>query len=502
MYALLGLWAATLAVGFAAVRIARGRARAMALPSFGLGAWVTGLVLLQSGRFDALAERVLPCGILLAGAFAEAEAALTNASRRRARATWIAAGAVALVGFCAPRLLYGPGARGPGPAFWPLGVASALGSFAVQRELHRLVRTSPPEERGLRQALLVANVTAALGGGFAIALHVTGIAPIGVAVAPLLVSVVATAVAVHRAEPPRVRAMIVQSVVLGIGAAAFTAVGLAVLCAVLPRIAPGLDLASPTGLVVLFVLALPLDPMRQALIDRAAALGFARPLAARELAADAERHETRADHAERLAELGQMASAVAHELRNPLGVVLAEAKLLEREGASTESIEAIRAQVDRARRFLDDLLRYARPRPLEPVSVELRALAERGAQRATSALGRGDVAFEGHAEAAVDPEAIADVLTNLVGNAILSAGRCAVTVSQDGTSARIAVDDDGPGVPPEIEPKLFEAFTTGRGREGTGLGLAIARRLVERHGGTLRHERRSPGARFVLTLPR
>lgn len=525
MIALLALWAATLAVGLAAIRMGRARARIIALPSLFLGAWVAGLVLLETKTHDALAERILPFGMLLAGAFAQAASVLTGGSRKVVRTTWIAAAAIALLGLFEPRLFYGPGARGPGPLFWPLGIASAIGSLAMQAWLLRLYRKAPPEQRALRLALLVTDVSAAMGGAATIALHVTGLAPIGIATLPLFVSVVASAIAVHQAEPPRVRTMIVQTFVLGIGTASATAVALAGLFAALPEMAPGLRLDSLVGIAVLFVLALPLDPLRQAISDRIAVALFSRPIAPRELSVAIEQEEARADQSERLAELGRMASAVAHEIRNPLGVMLAEAKLLEREGASPESISAIRKEVERTRKFMDDLLRYARPRSLEPVVLDVREVAQRGAKRAALAQGADErrLAFEDNgleanakSQAAstlieADTDAVTDVVANLVSNALIATtnfgGVVSVTLRSTTSEVAIVVEDDGPGVPVEIEQRLFTAFTTGRGRDakhpGTGLGLAISARLVERHGGTLRHERPAKGgARFIASFPR
>ena len=107
-----------------------------------------------------------------------------------------------------------------------------------------------------------------------------------------------------------------------------------------------------------------------------------------------------------------------------------------------------------------------------------------------------------------DRAALLDVLVNLIGNAAIAvAGRGLITVSAAGTrEVDLAVTDDGPGVPPELVPRLFQPFVTGRGRDhahpGTGLGLAIARGIVERHGGSLRHETvAGGGARFVIRLP-
>jgi signal transduction histidine kinase len=85
-------------------------------------------------------------------------------------------------------------------------------------------------------------------------------------------------------------------------------------------------------------------------------------------------------------------------------------------------------------------------------------------------------------------------------------GRVTITAAREAGAVVVRVEDNGPGVPAEIEATLFEPFVTGRGRDarhpGTGLGLAIAARWVERHGGAIRHERpRDGGARFVVRWP-
>jgi signal transduction histidine kinase len=119
-----------------------------------------------------------------------------------------------------------------------------------------------------------------------------------------------------------------------------------------------------------------------------------------------------------------------------------------------------------------------------------------------------DVAVEPGTRAVADRAALVDVLVNLIGNAAIAvAGRGRIAITAAGTrDLELAVIDDGPGVPPELAARLFQPFVTGRGRDhahpGTGLGLATARGIVERHGGTLRHEPVAEGgARFVVRLP-
>ena len=274
-------------------------------------------------------------------------------------------------------------------------------------------------------------------------------------------------------------------------------------------------------MLVTFFAALPLEPLRLLIVERVGRALFANPIGVRDLAEQVERTETRADHAERLAEIGTVASAVAHEIRNPLGVIAAQAKLLERAGASAASVAALREQVDRARRFLDDLLRYSKPRPLEVRELEVLPALQLAATGVRQALGDGAAPIEVTVDdpaLAVDADrsAFTDVVTVLANNAAIAVeparaegkdARVRMAARAEGDRVVVTVEDDGPGVPPEIEATLFQPFVTGRGRDarhaGTGLGLAIASRWVERHGGTLRHERpERGGARFVARWPR
>jgi signal transduction histidine kinase len=178
---------------------------------------------------------------------------------------------------------------------------------------------------------------------------------------------------------------------------------------------------------------------------------------------------------------------------------------------------AIRGQVDRARRFLDDLLRYGRPRPLEIRAVETATAVQLAVLNVKQAWKGEPPAIEiaepgaaGTVEA--DRAALVDVLTALVHNAAVAIAstkktRVRVSTREGHGDVLFVVEDDGPGVPPELRETLFQPFVTGRGRDadhpGTGLGLAIAARWAERHGGELTHERpEAGGARFVVRWPR
>jgi signal transduction histidine kinase len=268
---------------------------------------------------------------------------------------------------------------------------------------------------------------------------------------------------------------------------------------------------------VTFLAALPLDPVRQLVVERAGRWIFEQPIGVRDLAEQVERQEVRAEQAERLAEIGRMASAVAHEIRNPLGVIAAQAKLLERQGAPAESVALLRGQVDRAKRFLEDLLRYSKPRPLELTEIEVLPALRLVAESVRTVIGEGappiDVALASKNTLFLEADrgAFHDVFTVLVSNAAIALdgnaiGRVRIVAEAADGALIVRVEDNGPGVPEEIEQTLFQPFVTGRGRDarhpGTGLGLAIAASWVERHGGSVTYTpRREGGACFRVRWP-
>ncbi len=447
--------------------------------------------------------------MLLAAAFVHAGADVNGLERRTiVWAAYSVCASIAMLGFLSPGLLYSPGARAPGPLFVPLAVACAVASTALFGWLARSALAARGTERRRRAAIALACLIGALGGGGVIGLRMLGIADVHVAAPLLLLAVALAAYAVLTTETGRARVVLLQGLAYAVITAGFSAVGLTVFFRILPGLAP--DAGQTLGWLVLvtFFAALPLDPLRQLVVDRAGRWLFREPIGVRDLAEQVERQEVRADHAERLAEIGRLASAVAHEIRNPLGVIAAQAKLLERQGASAESVAALRAQVERAKRFLDDLLRYSKPRPLDRTEVEVLPALSLVATNVRQVVGESappiEVVLAGPDPLflEVDRGAFNDVATVLVGNAAMAldgqvGGWVRVTAESARGSVFVIVEDNGPGVPAEIESSLFQPFVTGRGRDarhpGTGLGLAIAARWVERHGGTITYTKRPGG---------
>ena len=213
---------------------------------------------------------------------------------------------------------------------------------------------------------------------------------------------------------------------------------------------------------------------------------------------------------QRLAALGRMTGGIAHEIRNPIAAMRlkAENALAAAPARHGEALEAIVGQIDRLYGLVQSLLALVQPVQLAPRCVDLQSwLAERlaGVER-LAAQGGVRLVLECTAPGAArfDPVHLARAVDNLLDNALRHApAGGAVQLSARRTPAgtlRIAVDDDGPGVPEALLPQLFEPFATGRA-DGTGLGLALAREGALAHGGELRHVACTPGARFELEMP-
>lgn len=210
--------------------------------------------------------------------------------------------------------------------------------------------------------------------------------------------------------------------------------------------------------------------------------------------------------AERLAALGRMAAGVAHEVRNPLGVIRSSAAILEEDlpDGDSDSAKACRfiiEEVDRLDGFVGRVLDFSRPMTAHSEPVNLKELVERAAMAAQARSGDVHVTVHGDPEILADRDLLEGALLSLVVNAAESgASRVDVSAVQDGADTWITVVDDGEGVSEEVRPRLFQPFFTTKAR-GTGLGLAMARRAVAAHGGAMVLDPSDQGARFRITLP-
>jgi len=223
--------------------------------------------------------------------------------------------------------------------------------------------------------------------------------------------------------------------------------------------------------------------------------------------------------AEKMAALGTTISGVAHELNNPLATILTwSERLAERDldASARRGVDAILHEAERAARIVRNLLTFARKRHTTRTMVDVNQVARetlsmRAYEQRVTNITIIDALASGLPQVFADPHQIQQVLLNLVINAeqamLAANGRGTLVVrtwqEAERESIVLEVNDDGPGVPEDVQTKIFDPFfTTKEVGKGTGLGLTVAYAIVEEHGGRMwLASEIGGGASFFVELP-
>jgi signal transduction histidine kinase len=231
--------------------------------------------------------------------------------------------------------------------------------------------------------------------------------------------------------------------------------------------------------------------------------------------------ETQLNQAQQSAVVGRLASAIAHEIRNPLNYInltldhlrnaFAPEDAQKRETFERLAVQ-LKAEVARINSRISDFLNYTRPAKLDLRPLDLRATAEDAMRLVEVQATENGVATNIEQQGEVPPvlgdaESLRSVLTNLYINALQAidgrGGSLSVKLSgaDGGRRAQIEIADTGAGIPPENISHLFEPYFSTK-ETGTGLGLAIVKKAVDDHGGTIEVQSEpGSGTTFTITLP-
>ncbi|MEW6386459.1 MAG: DUF3365 domain-containing protein [Thermodesulfobacteriota bacterium] len=243
----------------------------------------------------------------------------------------------------------------------------------------------------------------------------------------------------------------------------------------------------------------------------ASVLGYAKDITAEK------RVEQRIQHTEKLASLGQLAAGVAHEINNPLGVILCYVDLLKRQltdnSDGLNDVATIEKHARNCQRIVSDLLKFARGQETERQLAALNPTIQEVVQMVANQFRQQHCDIELDLEAhlplvKIDVDKMKQVYLNLLMNACQAKkdrGRIRISTryAEPEHQVKIVFWDDGVGIPPEVRDRVFDPFfstkTTG---EGTGLGLSVSYGIIRDHGGDIQVES-EPGqwTRFTLVLP-
>jgi signal transduction histidine kinase/HAMP domain-containing protein len=220
--------------------------------------------------------------------------------------------------------------------------------------------------------------------------------------------------------------------------------------------------------------------------------------------------------AAKLAAIGELASNVAHEINNPLTIILGYAELIKEEGNLEnvmKDIEAIEKESVRARGIVQQLLEFARRRPLEIHAVNLNSLLREVVTLIGVQLKDARIKINEHySDLPVimgDPNQIKQVFLNVLNNSVHAMAESSqqqkeidIRTSNTDTSVLVEIADTGHGIPADVLPKIFEPFFSTKREQGTGLGLSITYKIIQSHNGKIDVESEvGRGTKFTISLP-
>ena len=224
-------------------------------------------------------------------------------------------------------------------------------------------------------------------------------------------------------------------------------------------------------------------------------------------------HRTQMSRAEHLATLGELATGLAHEIRNPLAGIAGVIEIIGRDLPATsparDMVKDVRLEINQINRILTDLLETARPHPPMMMRSNLNTTVEHAVMLARQQVLSQPIKIELKQAADLpevehDSDRIHQVLLNLLLNAVQAmegAGTIRVKIGSRDGCASVTVSDTGRGIPEDQLAHIFRPFYTTRGN-GTGLGLSLARRIVEDHHGRISVTSEvGKGTKFEVLLP-
>jgi len=226
-----------------------------------------------------------------------------------------------------------------------------------------------------------------------------------------------------------------------------------------------------------------------------------------------ELHRAEIERAQQLATVGELASGVAHEIKNPAVGISNGLDLVARRIGDDESVLPIvtemQRQAERIELAVRDLLEFARPAAPKFASADGNRIAERALRLVQPIADKASVTISYTADAqtprlVVDSEMILQALVNLMINAVQATpreGRVSLSLGRSNGTVAFRVSDTGPGIPEERVREIFKPFFTTR-HSGSGLGLSISQSIVQRHGGRIEVESRpGEGSTFTMRIP-